>query len=149
MARRAGVTRQLVYRWWPLKASLVAEAVFSPGGAAWPTAYVGDLETDVRTFIGAVVGFACRADVRAGVLGLMSDADASTPLPGLVEGSLVPLLASLEQLLATVETGPGIDPTLLLDTIRGAVVMHLVADQTPPEVVVDHLAGLVTRALRP
>lgn len=149
VARRAGVTRQLLHRWWPLKASLVAEAVFGPGGESWPTEYTGDLATDVRSIVSAVVDFACRPEVRAGVLGLMADADPSTPLPGLIEGSLDPLDRSIETFLATTEVEPGIDPRLMLDTIRGAVVLHVIADQLPPDVVVDHLATLITRALRP
>ncbi|HET6153260.1 MAG TPA: TetR/AcrR family transcriptional regulator [Marmoricola sp.] len=148
VARRAGVTRQLLYRWWPEKASLVSEAMFGSGVAPWPSDYSGDLLRDLRTFLQAVVDYACRPDVRAGVVGLMADADASTPLPGLVDGFLQPLHESLAALVAANDTRPGIDVALTLNTIRGAVVMHLLADQTPPDVVVAHVSDLMHGALR-
>jgi hypothetical protein len=42
----------------------------------------------------------------------------------------------------------GVDVVLTLNTIRGAVIMHLLADQTPPETIVEHLTELLTWALR-
>jgi len=83
----------------------------------------------------------------------MADADASTPLPGLVDGLLAPLRTSLARLIAAgVARGDAhgdLDTDLTLNTIRGAVTMHLLADQTPPDVVVDHLSQLMARALTP
>lgn len=149
VARRAGVTRQLVHRWWPLKASLVSEALFGSGVEPWPTGYTGALRADLHTFIGAIVAYGSRPDVRAGVAGLTADADADTPLPGLVEGFLVPLHASLVALLEANATRDSIDPVLTLNTIRGAVVMHLIADRTPPDVVVAHLTETMFWALSP
>lgn len=151
VAKRAGVTRQLVYRWWAVKASLVPEALFGFGTPDWPTAYAGPLEADLRMFIGAIVDYACRPDVRAGIAGLMADAHPDTPLPGLVDGLLVPLRASLTALLdariSRGDTRTDVDIDLMLNTIRGAVTMHLLADQTPPEVVVEHVTQLMTWAL--
>lgn len=151
VAKRAGVTRQLVYRWWAVKASLVSEALFGFGTPEWPTAYPGPLGADLRTFVGAIVDYACRPDVRAGIAGLMADADPDTPLPGLVEGLLVPLRASLTALvdagIGRGDTRTEISIDLTLNTIRGAVTMHLLADQTPPDVVVEHVTQLMTWAL--
>ncbi|MGV0717754.1 TetR/AcrR family transcriptional regulator [Mycolicibacterium sp. XJ662] len=151
VAKRAGVTRQLVYRWWAVKASLVSEALFGFGTPEWPTSYSGPLGADLRMFVGAIVDYACRADVRAGIAGLMTDADPDTPLPGLVEGLLAPLRTSLRALVdagvGRGDTRPDVDIDLTLNTIRGAVTMHLLADQTPPDVVVDHVTQLMTWAL--
>lgn len=152
VARSAGVTRQLMYRWWPARASLVSEALFGSGLPSWPFGYPGPLDSDVRLFVGAVVDVASRADVRAGIVGLMSEADAATPLPGLVDGLLTPLRRSLGALIesgvARGDVREGLDVDLTLNTIRGAVTMHLIADQTPPKVVVDHLSQLLTWAFR-
>lgn len=146
------MTRQLVYRWWAVKASLVSEALFAWGTPEWPTSYRGPLAADLEMFVRAIVDYASRSDVRAGIAGLMADADPDTPLPGLVDGLLAPLRASLT---ALVESGIGrgdtrtdIDIDLTLNTIRGAVTMHLLADQTPPDVVAEHVAQLMTWALR-
>lgn len=53
VAQRAGVTRQLLHRWWTARASLVSEALFTSPEATWPTAYDGPLESDLRRFITA------------------------------------------------------------------------------------------------
>ena len=150
VAARAGVTRQLLYRWWPSKASLVSEAIFGSGAPDWPTSFDGPLERDVRRLIGALVDFSRRPDVRAGVAGLMADATADTPLPGLDDGLLAPLREGLVALVeAGVERGDvrdDLDIDLTLGTIRGAVTMHLLADRTPPATLVDHLTQLLTLA---
>lgn len=153
VAQRAGVTRQLVYRWWPVKASLVSEALFGYGVPPWPTEHPGPLAADLRRFVQALVDYAARPDVRAGVTGLMADAGPDTPLPGLVEGLLDPLRASLAALLeAGVRRGEarsGVDVDRTLSTIRGAVTMHLIADRMESEDVVDHLSRLMAWALGP
>jgi AcrR family transcriptional regulator len=150
VAERAGVTRQLVHRWWSGRPALVSEALFTSPDVTWPTAYDGPLEADLRRFVTALVDYACRADVRAGVTGLMAETDADTELPGLEEGLLRPLHASLAELIETGvargDTRPGIDVTLTLNTLRGAVTMQLLADRTRPDVVVDHLTELTTWA---
>jgi hypothetical protein len=59
----------------------------------------------------------------------MADADDATPLPGLVEGLIVPLRTSLTALVdAGIERGDvrnDIDVNLTINTLRGAVTMHL------------------------
>lgn len=150
VAQRAGVTRQLLHRWWSSKASLVAEALFSSPDTTWPLTYRGPLTSDLRAFLQALVDYACRADVQAGVNGLMSEAGPDTDLPGLETGLLAPLRASLAALIdqgvARGDVRADIDVTLTLNTLRGAVTMHLIADQTPPRVIVDHLTELMSWA---
>jgi len=151
VAQHAGVTRQLVHRWWSAKSALVSEALFTAPGTTWPTTYDGPLEADLRRFLTALVDYACRDEVRAGVIGLMSDAETVTELPGLEEGLLHPLEESLRALVdAGVERGearPDVDVRLTLNTLRGAVTMHLIADLTPRDVIVDHLTDLAHGAL--
>lgn len=150
VAQQAGVTRQLVHRWWPAKSALVSEALFT-APETWPTAYDGPLESDLRRFLTALVDYACRDDVRAGVIGLMSDVESATELPGLEEGLLHPLEESLRALVeagvARGEARTDIDVRLTLNTLRGAVTMHLLADLTPRDVIVDHLTDLAHGAL--
>ncbi|WP_238429586.1 TetR/AcrR family transcriptional regulator [Frankia nepalensis] len=153
VAERAGVTRQLVHRWWPDRPALVAEALFTaPAAADWPTAYEGPLAADLRRLLSAMVDYACRPEVRAGVLGLMADAVPSAELTNLEDGLLGPLRRSLGALVdAAVARGEArdeIDVGLTLNTLRGAVLMHLIADLTPPEVIVDHLTSLTLWAFR-
>ncbi|MFF0609319.1 TetR/AcrR family transcriptional regulator [Nocardia tengchongensis] len=154
IAARAGVTRQLLYRWWPTRADLVSEALFANPGDRWPVNYPGSLAADLRAFVSALVDYVLRPYVRAGILGLMSEADRITEVPGLESGTLEPLESELRTLIdRAVARGEipepeasGIDVRLTLNTVRGAVVMHLIADGTPPAVIVDHLAHLLGRA---
>ena len=141
-----------MYRWWPAKVSLVSEALFASGLPTWPTTYGGPLERDLRAFVQAIVDYACRDYVRAGLSGLITDATVDTPLPGLVDGLLDPLRASLAALVdagtARGEVRRDLDIDLTLNTIRGAITLHLIADQTPPDVVVSHISQLMAWALR-
>ena len=53
VAVRAGVGKQTVYRWWPAKSALVAEAALANyvGTPTTEKAPTGDLATDVRAWI--------------------------------------------------------------------------------------------------
>ena len=150
VAARAGVTRQLVYRWWPAKPALVSEALFTETAGLWPSAYRGPLARDLRAFVGALVDFAQRPDVRSGLLGIMAEARDAAALPGLAE-LVVGLQESFGRLLAAGEARgdvrPGVDLVLTLDTIRGAVVAHVVNDDRPRKQVVEHLTQLLAWAL--
>ncbi|MEV6096521.1 TetR/AcrR family transcriptional regulator [Nocardia sp. NPDC051981] len=154
VSTRAGVTRQLLYRWWPTRADLVSEALFANPEDRWPVDYPGSLAADLRVFVTALVDYALRPDVRAGILGLMSEADRITEVPGLESGTLEPLESELRTLVDRAvargeipqQEADSIDIRLTLNTVRGAVVMHLIADRTPPAMIVDHLTQLLRRA---
>ncbi|MFT4231164.1 MAG: TetR/AcrR family transcriptional regulator [Leucobacter sp.] len=53
IARRAGVGKQTVYRWWPSKAEVVAEAVIDGSMARFPEAVpdTGDLRADLQAWL--------------------------------------------------------------------------------------------------
>ncbi|MDH6280949.1 TetR/AcrR family transcriptional regulator [Prescottella agglutinans] len=150
IASRAGVTRQLLYRWWPNRAALVSEAIFAYGEESRSASYPGPFEHDLRAFITTLVEYACRPAVRAGIIGLMSESESVTELPGLESGMLHALETDLDSIVARAaergEIASGIDVRLTLNTLRGAIVMHLIADRTPPDVIVEHLTMLTTRA---
>jgi AcrR family transcriptional regulator len=151
VARRADATRQLLYRWWPNRASLVCEAVFAADTMTWPTDYPGPLAVDLKRWVGAIVDVACRPEVRAAIQGLMVDSESFDKLPGLQEQLIVPLRASFAALVRAGTTRgeirPGIDVDLTTDTVRGAISMHLIADGADPDVVVAHITRLLTWAL--
>jgi AcrR family transcriptional regulator len=150
VASRAGVTRPLLYRWWPAKASLVSEALFTGTAELWPARYRGPLRKDLRAFVSALVDYVERPSVRAGLLGIMAEVRDHAALTGL--GSLVAdLHRSFDALVSSgVQRGEvrdGVDVQLTLDTVRGAVIHHVVADERPRKQVVDHLVELLTWAL--
>ena len=51
IARRAGVSRQTVYRWWSSPAEILLEALNQGAAHIAPLAEQGDLEQDLRTFL--------------------------------------------------------------------------------------------------
>jgi len=145
------VTRQLLYRWWPTKPALVSEALFAGTADRWPARYSGVLRRDLRAFVGALVDYAQRPDVRSGLLGIMAEVRDATELRGL-DDDLVPELrrsfsALLEAGRARGEVRPRVDVDMTLDTLRGAVTAHCVDVTRPRQVVVDHLVQLMTWAL--
>ena len=154
VAARAGVGRQMIYRWWPTKRDLVASALFAHGSVVWPTVYRGPLADDLRVLITALVGYTSRPAVQAGMLGLIADLRASDPAPPEIEEGFVgPLRESFERLCeAGWERGDltrDFDPTLTLTSLRGAVTAHLLHLRRNRGPVVEHLVALMSRALAP
>ena len=72
IARRAGVSKQTVYRWWPTKAAILLEALNEGAAAISPLRDTGSFETDVRTFLRSTVAGA-RRNVRL-LAALMAEA---------------------------------------------------------------------------
>jgi AcrR family transcriptional regulator len=148
VAARAGVTRPLLYRWWPAKPALVSEALFH--GLTWPSRYRGPLQRDLRSFVGALVDYARRPEVRSGLLGIMAEARDTDELPALAElvgglqSSFTALVAAGQ---ARGDVRDGVDVVMTLDTLRGAVTAHVVVDARPRAQVVGHLVELLTWAL--
>ncbi len=51
IARRAEVSKQTIYRWWPTKAAIVLESLTEGAAEIAPVADTGSLESDLRLFI--------------------------------------------------------------------------------------------------
>src|SRR5215212_6785424 len=60
IARRARVSKQTVYRWWPSKAAILLEALNEGAAAVSPLRDTGSFETDLRTFLRSTVAGAAR-----------------------------------------------------------------------------------------
>jgi len=56
IAKRAGVGKQTIYRWWPSKAAVLQEAVNENVGAATDFPDTGDIVADLRSQMAMVVG---------------------------------------------------------------------------------------------
>ena len=57
IARRAGVGKQTIYRWWPSKGAVVLEALNDQAGATLAFPDTGDVVADLRTQLGDVAKF--------------------------------------------------------------------------------------------
>jgi AcrR family transcriptional regulator len=60
IARRAGVSKQTLYRWWPTKAAILLEALNEGAAAISPLRDTGSFERDLRTFVRSTVAGAGR-----------------------------------------------------------------------------------------
>jgi AcrR family transcriptional regulator len=153
VASRAGVTRQLVYRWWPTKQELVADALFGNTASTWPTNHPGPLKKDVQALVSVLVRCACRPEVRSGVLGVIADSgEQRDRLPTLQAGFILPLRESFGGLVeagqARGDVRPDVDVVMTLDTLRGAVMMQVMDGRRRSQrAMTDHLTEIFVRAL--
>src|SRR5690606_31458157 len=73
VARRAGVGKQTIYRWWKCKAELVLEAYANHAASKSPVPDKGSLRADLEAFLS--VGFKRLTDISGPIMrGLMADA---------------------------------------------------------------------------
>jgi AcrR family transcriptional regulator len=160
IAARAGVGKQTVYRWWPSKAALVAEAVLSgylPTKDS-PPPDTGDLTGDLRAWIGEKVAWLTEPGAAALVRGLaVAAADSETDAARLYDQLAAPIRKELVRRL-----GAGVDRTRLrresdvdaaADAIMGALLYRVLAG-TVGDAGIDGLieilvAGLENVALPP
>jgi AcrR family transcriptional regulator len=73
LARRAGVSKQTIYRWWDGKAEIVMEALEAAAAQAPPTPDSGSVEQDVRAFMSTTIAAAGGGNGRL-LAGLMAEA---------------------------------------------------------------------------
>lgn len=79
VAARAGVGKKTLYRRWPSKAPLVAEAVLEAygGSGSFPVAQTGDIRADLRSWLGEHADFLAEPASAALVRALVAAAAAS------------------------------------------------------------------------
>jgi AcrR family transcriptional regulator len=94
IARRAGVSKQTVYRWWPTKAAILLEALNEGAAAISPLRDTGSFETDLRSFVRSTVAGA-RSNARL-LAALMAEAQFDE---GLAEAFRAGFLARRRQIL--------------------------------------------------
>jgi AcrR family transcriptional regulator len=73
ISRRAGVSKQTIYRWWPTKAAIILEALNEAATAIAPVPDTGSLDTDLRLFLRRTVAGAAGANTRL-LAALMAEA---------------------------------------------------------------------------
>jgi len=73
IARRAKVSKQTVYRWWPNKATIILEALNEGASAIAPAPDTGVLDTDLRLFLRRTVAGAKDGNARL-LAALMAEA---------------------------------------------------------------------------
>lgn len=125
IARRAGVSRQTVYRWWPGKAEIVLEALNDAASAIAPAPDSGSLETDLRTLLRRTIKGATGRNARM-LTALMAEAQldedfAESFRSGFLARRRRVLRDTLERGRARGEIGDSADLDFLVDLAFGTL----------------------------
>lgn len=130
IARRAGVSKATIYRWWESKGLLVYEAVFTETQSA-PLPDTGDLASDLRALLRSLVAEFTSPAGLAATPGLLADFGGDARLREMIRGRFVDpareyVATVLERAVARGETvaDPPID--LVLDQLAGTVFWRIV-----------------------
>ncbi|MCU1643856.1 MAG: putative transcriptional regulator, TetR family [Nocardia sp.] len=125
IAARAGVSRPSIYRRWPSKAHLIAQAVFPDVGSE---KVAPDLLSEVRKVIRGTIQLFGSAETRAAMPGLMAEMREDPSLYRKLSARLdTPTREELTGYLRE-NAAPGragLDPNTVLDTVAGAALFAM------------------------
>lgn len=153
VARRAGVSRPYMYDNWGTKFALVEEVIF---GAAYPAPEIdNDTEFSVALcdLITAMVHIQLDPAYLAGLPGLASELYNRSDLVAQIEERYIaPVRSTYVQLIKRGKrqgvVRRDVDGSALLDTIRGAVMLHTLINTALSESeLIDHLCSLVMHGI--
>jgi AcrR family transcriptional regulator len=145
IAKRAGVGKQTIYRWWPSKGAVVVEALNDLIGAETDFPDSGDIVADLREQMTAVASLFSRPEtaIYTGVIGAaQSDPDlARTITDRIVEPRIAACRVRLERAREHGEIRTDADLDVVIDLLYGALYHRLLLRPDPPS------PALVTSAL--
>lgn len=149
IARRAGVGKATIYRWWGSKALLVYEAVFT-GAEATPLPDTGNLADDLRFVLERLVAEFAAPVAASALPGLLADVGADPELRAQIEARFLQpayahIAALFERAVARGEINPDLPFTLILDTLTGLVLYRALLARPPLSP--KEIAALVTLLL--
>jgi AcrR family transcriptional regulator len=131
IAERAGASKATIYRWWPTKASLLAEALREAVAEEVPFPETGDLATDIelqlRNFIALLNGRLGRA-FKAFVGAAQSDPEvAAAFLEDWVKPRRKEAKTVLERYQVNGRIAPDVDLDMVLDLLYGPLYFRLLS----------------------
>jgi AcrR family transcriptional regulator len=160
IAKRAGVGKQTIYRWWPSKGAVALEALderlrTAPGGGSsgdWPDS--GDVVEDLRTQMYGVTQLFTSLEVRSLYQGLIAAAQSDPALSRahvdqLIEPASVACRARLARAKERGEIRADADVQTLIDMLYGAAYYRLLLHTRPLELAqIDAALDIAFRGLR-
>ncbi|MBI2705195.1 MAG: TetR/AcrR family transcriptional regulator [Actinobacteria bacterium] len=157
IAKRAGVGKPTLYRWWPNKASLVHEAlVAGPIDFEFSYVYTGSLVDDLRAFIDQTIRWFSHPVVYAAWPGVVADLRADEPAwrkmyQTFTEPASVHLASLLEMAAARGEARADVDASTVFDAILGSCMNEVMTPGRLPSRKgwVDRVLDLVLGGIRP
>jgi AcrR family transcriptional regulator len=115
IARRAGVGKQTIYRWWPSKSAVLLDAMIHRAAQVAPAPDSGDLLTDLRGFLRST--FAAAPDNRSLLLGVLREALGDAATLEQLAGFSAARREVLAQILERARTRGDIAATTKIDTV--------------------------------
>lgn len=152
VAEHAGVHASALYRRWPSRIEMIAEATF-PGLDPASVTPSGDLRRDLRRFVRAYTAAFTAPAARAAAAGLLAhNQSAAEPRPP--ELNLrVSARPAFRAILAAAPPGgvdPGVDPEDAFDMLLGAILIRvLLPAATSRRQPMERIVDLAVRFLRP
>jgi AcrR family transcriptional regulator len=143
IARRAGVAKQTIYRWWPSKVEILLDTLIEDTGTKLPVP-----DDDLRGYLRGFALFLTGDAAGKVLLALLAEAqhDARTA-ESLHQRYLEPRRVRERALLAKAgEVAPGLDPDAVLDALIGPIVYRALTGAEIPAGLVDALADAVLRS---
>jgi AcrR family transcriptional regulator len=135
IARRAAVSKQTIYRWWPSPAAIVLEALNEGASRIAPVAETSDLDHDLRLFVRRSV-LGARGKVARLLTALMAEAQRDESFAeSFREGFLAQRRAVMRELLHRARSRGQLQPTVdidfLIEMFYGALWYRLLAASGP------------------
>lgn len=149
IAHRAGVSRQTIYRWWPSKASILAEAAVGGTLAGFDAAALPD-DASLRDLVHLLVAASSSPESASLVRGLAAAAAGdATDGDALYEHSTrrthAALTAAIERAQAAGDAHPHLDASATADAMIGALLYRTMVRQPLPAGYADALLAGVLR----
>ncbi|MFI6347160.1 TetR/AcrR family transcriptional regulator [Streptomyces sp. NPDC050560] len=155
IARRAGVGKQTIYRWWPSKAHVLREALAVKAEMVIDHSDHGDYEADLRAFLGDTFRLGGRADLAAILRALMAEAQIDAEFGEIFRGDFLSrrraaLCAVLDRARERGDLPGTPTPELVQDIVFGTLWYRLLATHRPLDAaLVDDLVVTLTGAPPP
>lgn len=154
VAERAGVGKTTVYRWWPNKGALIADAFANSTIRSLRFPDTGSLHTDISRQMRELVKIFCSRRGRIVSAILAAGQADKTLIAAFRDRFLWPrrreAYATLQRAIRRGELRKDVDPNLLLDSLYGPIYMRfLIQHDRLTADFVDRLSALVLGGVRP
>ena len=152
IAKRAGVGKQTIYRWWQSKGDVLLDALVLKADLFVSVADQGDFEAELRRFLQDSFALARRTSVADILRALMAEAQIDAEFGERFRDSFLhqrrgALTAILERASARGKLPAGASVPLILDVVFGVIWYRLLATREPfePALIEELVAVLVPR----
>jgi AcrR family transcriptional regulator len=138
IARRAGVGKQTIYRWWPSKGAIALEALDESLGTVVDFQDTGDIREDLRHHMSGATEMLASSKIGALMQGLIAAAQSDPALSRAYHDKVVEpandfWLARIAQAQASGEIRADTDAQAIIDMLFGAMYYRLMLHTRPLE----------------